>query len=330
MFDVQTVKNALSAFDVQSPMDLSALPDSVTEYYEHYGFFDTFKMFDGQYHWGTVPVTIAGASASVASHWWRLAAPRGTIVLVHGLFDHVGLFQTIIQHFLAQQYSVLAIDLPGHGLSDGVATDIGNFLDYGEALMQVIDVLPKSVCEQPLFGVGQSTGAAVLMGVVFDAKKRGSKHPFERLVFLGPLIRPRRWRIGRLTLMLFGRFLKTIHRDMGSANTHDSEFHFFLAHHDPLQSKRLAVSWAKALDLWIRYCQCAPKVDTPLLIVQGTADKVVDWKANIPQLKKLFTCQQLNYIEGAKHHLANEAEPWRKVIYTSVTQFLRQKAVCAV
>ena len=168
------------------------------------------------------------------------------------------------------------------------------------------------------------------MGVVFEAVKNKIPHPFERLVFLGPLIRPRRWRIGRLTLKLFGGLLNSIHRDMTSVNSHDTEFHFFLTHHDPLQSKRLAVRWAKALDQWIAYCAQAPKVDTPVLIVQGTGDRVVDWKRNVPELEALFTCHQLNYIEGAKHHLANEANPWRKAIYASVTQFFRQKTICAV
>ena len=164
MFNVQAVKGAMRPFDVQKPLNTTALLDDVAQYFEHYGFYDTLKEFDGEYCWGTKTVAVADQSLDVAVHWWSQAPARGTVVLIHGLFDHVGLFQRIIQHFLLHEYNVLAIDLPGHGLSDGAPTDIGSFLEYSAVVSQVIDVLPKSVRDKPVFAVGQSTGGGGVDG----------------------------------------------------------------------------------------------------------------------------------------------------------------------
>lgn len=337
MFDAQAaarLKTELADFSLARPTTLAASPPLLAEYFEHYGFFTTLKDFDGDYFLGHQAVLFGEENIRVATHFWRQPSARGTVVVVHGLFDHVGIFQHLILYLLRQNYSVFAFDLPGHGLSDGAATGVAHFADYSQVLASLLQHLTRHAQKahlaltQPFYGLGQSTGAAVIMGHVFACKRMAEAEPFARLIFFGPLIRPRRWRLSRLSLKLFGGFLDSVHRDMNSPNSHDDEFHHFLRFHDPLQSKRLAVSWVRALDEWIGVCAKAPVVDTPLLIVQGTGDRVVDWRTNIPELKRLFACHQLNYVEGAMHHMVNEADPWRQAIFASVGQFLKQRAVC--
>lgn len=331
MFDkdaAQLSKNALPKLALERPCNMARLPNELSNYLEHYGFFDTLKAFDGDYYLGVQDIKLANFDLKIATHYWDVPETRGIVVLAHGLFDHVGLFQKLVSFCLQAGYSVFAIDLPGHGLSDGEPTVVDSFFDYAQVLTSAMAILPKSTV--PFFGVGQSTGAAVIMAVAFDAVANNREVPFERMIFLGPLVRPRRWGVSRVIFKLLGGFIRSVGRDMSSANSHDEEFHSFLRYHDPLQSKRLSVRWVKALDNWVAYCADAPSVDTPLLIVQGTGDRVVDWKRNVPQLQTIFTCSQVNYIRGARHHLGNEAEPWRKTVYTSVTQFLKQRAICSV
>ncbi len=333
MFDkkaIDAIRREMPLFNLDKPCNTSLLAEVFTEYFERYGFFDTLKDFDGDYYLGQKSMAFGSTEVAVVTHFWRPLEPRGTVVVVHGLFDHVGLYQPLIRYFLEQNYSVIAMDLPGHGLSGGAPTHVELFSDYSAVLAGVMDMIPDAMLVGPLYGFGQSTGAAVIAGLVFELEKNREPLPFHRLVFFGPLIRPRRWRVGRLTLLLFGRFLKTIHREMAVQNSHDESFHHFLLHHDPLQSKRLSVSWVKALDQWIDTCQSARPLSVPLLIVQGTGDRVVDWRKNVPQFKKIFRCHQVNFIEGAMHHLANEANPWRTAIYASVGQFLKQRVVCEV
>lgn len=331
MFDsnaVKALKQALPAFSLDKPCNTSLLADVFTDYFEHYGFFDTLKDFEGDYYFGCINHSINGVITPVATHFWQPLEPRGTMLVVHGLFDHVGIFQTLIRYLLNQNYAVLALDLPGHGLSGGEPTAVKHFSDYSHVVKATIEHIPAALLVKPIYGLGQSTGAAVLMGLLYHCETKNEPIPFERLVFLGPLIRPRRWRISRVTLKLFGGIIKTITRDMSTPNSHDEEFHNFLKHHDPLQAKRLHVSWVKALDLWITFCASAQSLNTPVLIIQGTGDRVVDWRKNVPQMKALFPCHQVNFIEGAMHHLANESDPWQKAIYAGIGQFLKQRVVC--
>lgn len=322
------VRRTLPSFSLSEPC-LAAVKANpcLQTYLEYYGFFETLKGIDVEYFWGYRACTGVGR---IATYYWKIPKARGCVLLVHGLFDHIGLFLPLVRHLLEQDYSVIAMDLPGHGLSDGEATAVDSFDDYRDVLLDTLTYFKPHTAGSPLYGVGQSTGAAALMCVEFYWRGHAQPSAFERLVFLGPLVQPRQWRAARWAYRLFGRWIKSIGRDFSVANTHDCEFHNFLKSYDPLQARRLSTRWVGALKRWVDDFGERPVVDTPLLVVQGTADQVVDWQANVPMIKAHFSCVQVNMIEGAKHHLANEADPWRKAIYTGVGQFFRQRVVCVL
>ena len=76
---------------------------------------------------------------------------------------------------------------------------------------------------------------------------------------------------------------------------------------------------------FVSHFEQQPQIKVPLLIVQGTNDHVVDWAYNTKAIQKRFPDSQLSMIEGAMHHLLNEAMPWQQTIYACVTQFLRAR-----
>ncbi len=329
MFDCQQaeiLKAQLPELDLSRPLIVASLPvPEMHSYLEFYGFFETLKNFNLDYFWGMRQCACGAGQRRVATHFWRLLDSRGTIFLLHGLFDHVGLFQKITAYFLAQGYSVVSLDLPGHGLSEGGATQIESFSDYGDVVTDTMMYFQQQTARQPLYAVGQSTGAAVLMNLSFDRQRQSLPPLFERMAFLGPLVRPRRWLIGRLAYRLIGRYLSHVQRDLSSPNSHDAEFHNFLRYYDCLQPRKLCITWIGALHQWVNKFAQQPVVDVPILIVQGTADNVVDWGYNVGAIQKHFPHHQLNYVEGAMHHLANEADPWRQAIYNGIGQFFRQR-----
>jgi alpha-beta hydrolase superfamily lysophospholipase len=329
MFDAKLcadLRNSLPDFSMELACNpAGALAESAQIYLEFYGFLEVLKDSQVDYFWGYRTCPCGGERMRIATHFWRLPGAKGTVFVVHGLFDHVGLFQPLINHLLAQQYSVVAMDLPGHGLSDGAPTVIRSFADYGAVLEDTFKYFRWQLPEGPVYGLGQSTGAAVFMAFVFACARRGEAEPFARLVFYGPLVRPRAWYWGKYAYRWVGRFIRKLTRDFSAPNSHDATFHNFLRSYDPLQARSLSIEWIGALHEWVEGFDTQPRVDTHLLIVQGTADRVVDWQYNLPVIQRHFPRSQVNLIEGAMHHLANEADTWRKAVFTSTTQFLRQR-----
>lgn len=321
------LRQKLPELDLSQPLNQVRLPHTTMHnYLEFYGFFETFKRFDVDYFWGVRNCRCGSSVKKVATHFWRLDESIGTVFLVHGLFDHVGIYQKITAHLLSQGFSVIAVDLPGHGLSEGGATEIESFSDYGDVVGDTLTYFTEEVTGKPVVAVGQSTGAAVLMSLCFDRERQNRRSPFDRIVFLGPLVRPRKWLLGRLAYRMFGGFMRHVQRDLSHPNSHDHEFHTFLRYYDCLQPRRLCITWVGALHQWVETFAKQPVLKTPLMVVQGTADMVVDWKFNVRAIGEHFTGMKVCYVDGAMHHLANEAQPWLKVIFKNVGQFLRNPA----
>ncbi len=323
------VTQSLPEFGLAKPCNaLGSLSHALHSYLEFYGYYETLKEVPADFYWGYRTCTAAHHTYRIATFYWKPPSARGTVFLVHGLFDHVGLFQHLIRHFLKSGYAVVAVDLPGHGLSSGLPTAIADFHYYSQVIADTHGFF-SGHCKAPCYGVGQSTGAAVLMDLAFKGAAKQQPPDFERLVLLGPLVRPRQWWLGRLAFLALGGFVQHVQRDFANANSHDEEFCNFLRNHDPLQARQLSVSWVAALNRWINDFDHQPTVDVPTLIVQGTQDRVVDWRYNLQKIQQHFSCVQVNMVEGARHHLANEAEPWRQAIYGGVSQFFRSRSVCS-
>ena len=62
---------------------------------------------------------------------------KGSVLLLHGYMDHVGLYRHLLKSLLENGFNVLAYDLPGHGLSSGEPAGIADFQDY-QKIMQAL------------------------------------------------------------------------------------------------------------------------------------------------------------------------------------------------
>jgi len=56
-------------------------------------------------------------------------------------------------------------------------------------------------------------------------------------------------------------------------------------------------------------------------VIQGTGDKVVDWKYNIEFLEKKLSKMEVKWIQNAKHQLLNEKESVKSEVLNSITKY---------
>jgi lysophospholipase len=266
------------------------------------------------YHSGRV----ASGDFSLALHRWLQPGARGNLLLVHGYFDHSGLFAKLIEYGLSRNFNVLVFDLPGHGLSSGEPAVIDDFADYGHAVAAALAAarLPGL----PLWVMAQSTGCAALIEYA-----RCYPWPFQAAVMLAPLARPLGWRRGRLTHSIVRHFTNSIEREF-APNSSDPAFLQFLRR-DPLQSRRLPVRWVSALRNWLDSLPAADLGVGPALIVQGDADQTVDWRYNVPFYTGLFPGSELNLLPGAGHQLANESAQLRQTYLGQVDEWLARRGL---
>lgn len=311
-FDTHLIQKSWEPLNWRSPRQISGEARRYADYYginfvnEFPNLLHAFGYFEAEGH-------------QIAVHGWMPAAARGSVLVAHGYFDHVGLYRHIIRHLLELNYAVLAYDLPGHGLSSGVRAAIDDFLIYRNVLHQSLENNANAF-PRPWHVIAQSTGAAIVMDYLLN-RVSGASMPFERIILLAPLVRPAAWRSGKLMHTLVSPFRDSIRR-VFTVNSNDPEFLHFLQHLDPLQSKVLPSRWVDALKKWIPTIESASPVSISPIIIQGDRDDTVDWRHNLGVIESKFDAPQTYIIKGARHQLANEDEGIRHQIMTIIDRHL--------
>lgn len=250
---------------------------------------------------------------------WLPPEPKATLILLHGYYDHMGLYRHVVDWALGQNLAVLACDLPGHGLSEGVRASIDDFSAYQRTLQCLFAEATSLDLPHPWHLCGQSTGGAILLDFLLLGEPRPEPGA---TILLAPLIRPRAWGLSRLSYHLIGPFRSEIPRRF-SENSSDAEFLDFLQNRDPLQPRNLPTAWVGALAKWIPRIEKAPRRALRPLVVQGEADMTVDWRHNLPVLQAKFDQPDILRIPGARHHLVNESEGIRREYFDFLGERLR-------
>jgi len=251
----------------------------------------------------------------IVTQLWTPEKPVATLVLVHGFYDHMGLYRHVIEWALELGYAVISCDLPGHGLSSGTRASITDFAEYQLVLDRLFDEARALELPQPWHLCGQSTGGAIVIDHLLN---HGDHSPIQgQSILLAPLVRPRGWTWSKVSYYLLRAFVKGIDRRF-SENTNVPTFMPFLMA-DPLQPRRLPTAWVGALARWIERIESAPRSPRSPLIVQGESDMTVDWNHNLAVLKDKFDHPQIFMLHEARHHLANELPELRAQFFRFLT-----------
>lgn len=308
--DLSVPEARVAASDpVLSPVHAVPLTADEREYLDFYGI-NCEREFPGLRH---CLGYVESCERRLAVHVLRQPQATRVLLLVHGYLDHVGLFGHLIRFGLQRGYTVVAFDLPGHGLSAGDRVSIEDFSDYRRALEDILSAcrcLPGSRRV-----IAQSTGGAAVLDYLIQG---GSD--IERVVMLAPLVRPRGWFWVLPAHVVLHRFKDSVRRKFAE-NSNDPEFLEWIRT-DPLQSESLSIPWIGALRRWIKALPREPVAcEVPLLLIQGDADATVDWRYNVKRIQQLISSSRVEYLAGGRHHLANESLPVRQSVYALVDEF---------
>lgn len=298
------------SFDPQTDFR-QPLGERVRAYLDHYQLNITEDYPDVRERMGTVAL----AGFDIAVHYWCPPEPRGTLIIVHGYFDHSGLYGPVVRFGLDHGLAVLAYDQPGHGLSSGRRLAIESFDCYAD----VLDALLRNaepLLPGPRYTLGQSMGGAVLLNHLwrYGGERTG------RTALCTPLVLPRGWGLSKWLHTLLKAWVQRVPR-VFTDSSHDPVFNEFLAKRDGLQTPYISVQWVGAMRAWEKRFRALRSRDDAILVVQGTSDGTVDWRYNLKQIRRKLPRAKVEIIEGARHQLVNESEPYRARVFAAIEQF---------
>jgi len=110
----------------------------------------------------------------------------GTILFIHGYGEHVGNYSKLIENFIGEKFAVIAMDLRGHGLSEGSRGHLEHKDFYAQDLEFFVQQLfPQILPYRPLYIFGHSLGG--MIGLQLLLRKNLPVNP-AAAVFTSPLL----------------------------------------------------------------------------------------------------------------------------------------------
>jgi alpha-beta hydrolase superfamily lysophospholipase len=199
---------------------------------------------------------------------------RGVVINLHGLGDHSGLYPDLTDHLAAGGFVVHAPDLRGNGRSSGQRGYVGRWEEFREDLHAFVALVRSEEPGLLLFLMGNSLGGLIVLdyALVYPEGLRGvivAAPPLGRLSVPAPLLA-----LGRIMSRIWPRFSVRTGMDLSGLAKDPAVRETVLA--DPLFHRRGTARLSTEVVATIARVQAAaPRFPVPLLILHGSADRMV-------------------------------------------------------
>jgi acylglycerol lipase len=208
--------------------------------------------------------------------WLPESEPKAVLLIVHGLAEHSGRYMNVVNYFVPLGYAVYGFDHLGHGKSDGTRVYVKRFDDYTNTLKVYFDMIHRWQPEKPIFSVGHSMGGLISAVYLLDHQAELAGAVLSGVLVKVPSnITPATVFLGKVLSALIPRF-GLIGLDANGVSRDPAVVQAYV--NDPLVHRgkttaRLAAEMLKAMQYVTGQ---ANKITLPIMIVQGSADKLVD------------------------------------------------------
>jgi alpha-beta hydrolase superfamily lysophospholipase len=241
--------------------------------------------------------------------WLPEGESKAVLLIVHGLAEHCGRYMNVVNHFVSLGYAAYGVDHIGHGRSSGTRVYVERFEDYTHALKTYFDMVRHWQPDKPIFLVGHSMGG--LIGPVYlldhQAELTGA-------VLSGPAVKvnnsvsPAAILAGKVISVLMPK-LGVIGLEAEGVSRDPAVVQAYV--NDPLVCRgkvtaRLSAELVKAIR---RVTAETSGIRVPILVLQGSADRLVDPKGAQMLYDRVSSVDKaIKIYDGLYHEVFNEPE----------------------
>ena len=206
---------------------------------------------------------------------WTVAHPVGAVVLVHGAHEHSGRYSHVAERLAAAGYAVHALDHPGHGRSPGRRGNIGSMAATVAGVAELVRYAGEQHPGVPLFVYGHSLGGLVALQYLTgapDARVTGA------VISAAALDTSTANAVQRTVAPLLSRVLPdlgVLQLDAEAVSRDPEVVRDYRT--DPLNhtGRMVARTGAELMTTALAMPQRLPSLTMPLLVLHGTADRLV-------------------------------------------------------
>jgi len=272
-------------------------------------------------------------------HTWKAKNPKGVAVVYHGFLAHAR-YPTV--RYAAQllcrnaNLTVLAMDLPGHGLSPGTRGYINDYKDLIQDGMLVAREARKAVSNGPLFLAGSSLGGAIALSVANQASTttvgdNDNALVVNGIILLGPMLAISVAEPLRYVLMGLATILPSTKLISSSASSSEAQYRDVQKRNEcdkdelTIKGKLMPASASACVELANHIRINASSVQTPFLCMIAEQDVVVNNDGAHELMERAPVKDKTLTSYPALHGLLCEPEPLLSQIHKDILDWVQAR-----
>ena len=210
--------------------------------------------------------------------YWQPENTKAIVVLIHGMGEHSGRYKHVAEKLVANDIGVIAFDHFGHGKTSGKRGHNPNYEAVLESVSKLTEKAKSVFDDKPMFLYGHSMGGNVVINYVLR-----KEHSFKGVIATSPMLKlafqPPSWKLslGKIMQKIAPSITLPSELDASGISRIQTEVDTYVNDtliHDKI-SPNFSILFFDAADWAI---ENASKLNTPMYLLHGTGDKIIDYK----------------------------------------------------
>ncbi len=263
-------------------------------------------------------------SHALQGYHWPAEQPVAAMNLVHGFGEHAGRYLKLVQHLNARGISVVAVDLRGHGRTDGPRGVARRYDDIYGDVRTLVDETTRLYPALPRFLFGHSMGGGLVLhhglspqsdslsGYLVSAPLIHAKTPLPFYLRAGVKLMRKMMPGGTMPIPVSGKTISTIVEEQ---DRYDN---------DSLNHNRLGFGLGvDMIDAGEAVLASAAQWNKPLRLWHSKADRITDFDASEEFASKANQCEFTSF-DDVQHEMHHDI--LREEVYSLMLEFTLQRS----
>lgn len=252
---------------------------------------------------------------------WGVDVPRGILVIAHGVGEHSGRYDNIINELKGDRILIYALDHRGHGRSGGKRGHVDSFMDYIYDLKLFIDLINEENSSLPLILLGHSMG-----GVIACKYALTYSEDIDGLVLSSAgmvlAVKVPAWKKSLGNML--SRYLPSVTMATGLESkelSHDTNV-VEAYENDRMVHDHVSAKWyTEYIKAGEECLNRALELRMPLLVFHGKDDRIVDYTGSESIFSNASSIEKQLYLyDGLYHETMNESE--NKIVLQNIKRWI--------
>ena len=237
--------------------------------------------------------------------FWQPKTVKAIIVIVHGMGEHSGRYQHVAKKLTDNNFGVIAFDHFGHGKTEGKRGHNPGFDTVLESITKLISKAKSVFGDKPMFLYGHSMGGNAVVN--YTLRK---EHSLAGTIATSPMLKlaftPPAWKIslGKIMQKIAPSITLGNELDANDVSRDKNEVKKYIE--DPLVHDKISPNFSLSfIDTGEWAIKNASSLKTPMYLLHGTGDKIIDYKGT-EAFAKSSKNASLQLYENGYHELQND------------------------